>query len=216
MLELREYTKEELVAILKCSTNKTSNITTNLYRMGYRYETNGKKGKNYRIIITALPQSKDKFKRICVDQLGIPAQSDFYILKHFFYYFFCDDDFRKLNDSQMAEVMAAEDKSVTRQTIGKWKSFLEGKELFYKSATEYTYFVTFADKTILEITKEEYKAAWNKYWEVKRLTGNATAAFSEMRKVNGGSVSSAPKIEENGFYSELIDALVEAIESEEK
>lgn len=215
MLELRDYTKEELVAIFKI--DKMSNIRVNLDRMGYKHETNGKKGKNFRLTITALPPAQDRFKRICIDKLGIPAQSDFFILRNFFYYFFCDEDFRRLTDSQMVEVLAAEGKMVTRQTISKWKNFLEEKQLIYKSSTEYVYFVTFADKTTMEITKEEYKLAWDRYWNIKRLAGNSVVAWSEMRRVHGGAVSRAPKIEENGFYSELIDTLVEAIEeSEEK
>jgi hypothetical protein len=205
MLELRDYTKEELVAIY--GTDKVCNITRSMERAGYKYVTNGKKGKNYRLTITALPHSS--FKELCVSRLGIPAQSDFYILRNLFYYIFCDEEL-SLTDSALEQKLGT-----TRQTIRKWIDFFIEKGLLVEHGREYSYYVAI-DKDCIEISREEYLQAWRKYWEVKQETGNSDIAFAAMIKVNGGIVSRAPKREENGFYSELIDALVEAIEREER
>lgn len=208
MLELREYTKEELAPILGCKPDKACNITRSLDRMGYKYEPNKKKGKNYRILITALPHNT--FKELCVTKLGIPAQSDFYILRNLFYYIFCDEEL-SLTDSALEQKLGT-----TRQTIRKWIDFFIEKELLVEHYREYNYYIAI-DKDYIEITREEYLKIWARYWEVKQQAyGNADVAIADMVKNNGGIATKAPKREENGFYSELIDALVEAIESEEK
>lgn len=208
MLELREYTKEELAPILNCKPDKACNITRSLDRMGYKYEPNGKKGKNYRILITALPHNT--FKELCVTKLGIPAQSDFYILRNLFYYIFCDEEL-SLTDSALEEKLGT-----TRQTIRKWIDFFKEKGLLVEHCRDYNYYVAI-DKDYIEISREEYLKAWNEYWKVKQQTGgNTDAAFAAIIKTCGGVLAKAPKREENAFYKELIDALVEAIESEEK
>ena len=207
------YTKQELVDMFH--TDKMCNIKRSVESMGYKWDSNNKRGNNFRVTITAI--TIDKFKEICTNKLGIPAQSDFRILKHFFYQYFCDEEFQQLPITEMERILNEDDKTITRQTIAKWIKLFEEKNLIYKSNMDYTYYVTLTldDRTSTEeITREEYTRAWKRYWEVKKQFGYKVA-FVEMCKVNGGKVSKKPKILENGFYSELIDALVEAIESED-
>jgi len=197
-----------LAPILNCKPDKACNITRSLDRAGYKYEPNGKKGKNYRILITALPHSS--FKELCVSRLGIPAQSDFYILRNLFYYIFCDEEL-SLTDSALEQKLGT-----TRQTIRKWIDFFKERGLLVEHCREYNYYVAI-DKDYIEITREEYLKIWARYWEVKQQAcGNADIAIADMVKNNGGIATKAPKREENAFYKELINALVEAIESEEK
>lgn len=199
----RTYARQELIDMFH--TERLDSIKRSLKRMNIEYETSGS-GKKFTLTVTAAP---DAFKTICVNELGIPAQSDFYILRNLFYYIFCDEEL-SLTDSALETKLGT-----TRQTIRKWIEFFKDKGLLVENAGEYSYYVAI-DKDYVEITKEEYLTAWNRYWEVKQETGNPDIAFAAMIQVNGGVVSRAPKREENGFYTELIDALVEAIESEEK
>lgn len=217
MLELREYTKEEIMSICGFTDKKASNIITRLERMGYRCESNGKKGKNYRLTITAIPQ--DRFKDLCVSKLGIPAQSDFRILKTFFYRFFCDDEFQQLPFEEMERELEKDGKQLNRHIISKWANYFISKGWVNESTAEYSYYCTVKTAegvSAMTITKEEYIAAWKRFGEVMKETKFRQLAWEEMRRVNGGVSYKKKKIEENGFYSELIDALVEAIESEEK
>lgn len=211
MLIAGEYTKEELVN--EFNTSRIDSIKRSLTRLGYEYETNGRNGKNLRLTITKAP---NMFKMFCINELGVPAQSDFRILRDFFYYFFCDEEFQQLPVGEMARIMEEEKKAVSRQTIAKWIQFFKDKSIIYESR-EYLYFatvVTDISTESLQITKEEYTRAWQRYWTVKRNSGDAKTAFDEMKKVNGGVVFKKQKIEENGFYSSLIDSLVELLESE--
>lgn len=217
MLELREYTKEEIMSICGFTDKKASNIITRLERMGYRCESNGKKGKNYRLTITAIPG--DRFKDFCVSKLGIPAQSDFRILKTFFCKYFCEPEFQQLPFEDMERELEKEGKNLNRQIISKWVKFFIKKGWVNESNADYTYYCTVRTAegvSAIPITKEEYTAAWKRFGEVMRETKFHQLAWEEMRRVNGGTSYRKKKIEENGFYSELIDALVEAIESEEK
>lgn len=197
------YTRQELIDMF--GTERLDSIKRSLKRMNIEYESSGS-GKKFTLTVTSAPNA---FKNICVNELGIPAQSDFFILRNLFYYIFCDEEL-SLTDSALEQKLGT-----TRQTIRKWIDVFKEKGLLVEHCREYTYYVAI-DKDYIEITKEEYLEAWRKYWEVKQQTGNPDVAFAAMIKMHGGVVSRAPKREENGFYSELIDALVEAIESEEK
>ena len=81
MLELRNYTKEQIREILNIRSTKTSNITDILNRAGYKYITSGR-GENYRITITDLPgESIIDFAK---KYLGISARSKEQLI-HFLY-----------------------------------------------------------------------------------------------------------------------------------
>lgn len=204
------YTKQDLVDVFH--TDRMDSIKRSLDRAGYKYETNKKNGKNLRLTITAIPG--DPFKTFCVDKLGIPAQSDFRILKTFFYYFFCDEEFQQLPDEEAVRVLEDMNKKMCRQTIAKWRKFLLDKNIVVESNCEYMYFVSFTIEGIVyteKITRELYLAAIKEYWDVKKSGGSWDECSAAMRKVSGGKVFKKAKIEENGFYNELIDALVKTM-----
>ena len=212
MLKMATYTKDDLVK--EFNTDKMCNITRSLTTMGYEFETNGKRGKNYRLTITKAP---NMFKVFCTSELGIPAQSDFRLLRNFFYYFFCDEEFQQLPIEEMVRIMESEGKKVSRQTISKWIQFLKNKDIITEGQ-EYLYFTTVKtdiSTESLRITREEYLAAWKAYWDVINNGGMYHEALNAMYKVNGGATFKKPIIEENGFYSDLIDSLVELLDEEE-
>lgn len=211
MLKKTTYTKQELVDIFHSS--KMCNITRTLDSLGYEYKTNGRKGDNYRLTITKTP---DAFKAFCVEELGIPQQSDFRLLKNFFYYFFCDEDFAQLPITEMERILKSDGLAPSRQTLTKWIQFLKEKNIIHKS-NEYNYFATVSSEISTEsvqISKELYLKAWEAYWSTKRKGGSYEEACAALIKVNGGRISKKPKIEVNGFYSKLIDTLVETLEME--
>lgn len=55
MLELKEYTKEEVAKEFNIKADKAVNITRKLAQQGYSFQTSGR-GQTYRILITAKPQ----------------------------------------------------------------------------------------------------------------------------------------------------------------
>lgn len=207
MLEKREYTKEELTNIF--GTDKTCNITRKIESLGYKYETNKKKGKNYRLIITATPENS--FKEMCIKELGITAQTDFRVFGEFFYLFFGDEEFQQLPYVDMEKEMKKCGISITRQTIAKWVDRFKQKDLINES-NEYIYYSSSKTLGTIEITKEEYLNAWKTYWFYRYQGYEYNFCYCEMCNKIGGAPIKKAKIEENGFYTMLINKLFEELE----
>lgn len=218
MLKITTYTRQDLESIF--NTDRLDSIKRSLERLGYEFTTNGKRGNNLRLTITKTP---DAFKMFCINELGISAQADFNILRNFFYYFFCDEEFQQLPVGEMERVMSRDGKGVSRQTISKWIKFLRNKGIIYINEAECLYYVSFTigdETTVEEITQEQYKLAWRKYWNVRNAGGEWAQAYNAMCKVNGGTVFKKPLIEENVFHTDLIDDLIavllDSLEKERK
>ena len=193
------------------NTDRLDSIKRSLERLGYEFTTNGKRGNNFRLTITKTP---DAFKMFCINELGISAQSDFTILRNFFYYFFCDEEFQQLPVVEMERVMSREGKGTTRQTISKWIKFLESKDIIYINKDECIYYVSFTigdQAYVEEIEQKQYREAWRRYWNIRKAGGEWAQAYNAMCKVNGGTVFKKPLIEENAFYTSLTDDLISVL-----
>ena len=215
MLNITTYSRQDLIELF--NTDRLDNIKRSLSRLGYEYTTSGR-GKELKVTITQTPNA---FKMFCINELGIPPQSDFVLLRTFFYYFFCDDEFKQLPIAQMAKVLEQEGQPICRQTISKWIEYLSQKEIINISTDNYKYYVSFStglNNYVEEIGQEEYKKAWRKYWSVRNGGGTYAEAFNAMCRVNGGTVFKKPQIEENAFYAStinnLIDLLIDSLDGE--
>lgn len=58
MISAGTYTKQEIAKELDISTDRADNLIRKLKQLGYKVSTNGKRGKNYRIIISPSPQTQ--------------------------------------------------------------------------------------------------------------------------------------------------------------
>ena len=158
------------------------------------------------------------FKMFCVNELDIPAQSDFEILKNFFYYFFCDDEFQQLPVAEMERRMKADGKPITRQTIQKWIKYLDNKDIINVNG-DFIYYVTFKidDKFHTEeIPKERYNEAWKRYWAKRKEGCQWHECYNAMCRVNGGKVFKKRIVENNAFYGDLLDNLIDILIKEIK
>lgn len=111
MLELRTYTKAELVEIF--GTKDRQGLTRKLQRYGIKYRTSGR-GENLTFTIT---ETADPFKIFCIDELGYDGRTDFVKLRNFLYCFLNDDEFRAMPDEVKAKRMDKAGKYICRQTI---------------------------------------------------------------------------------------------------
>lgn len=208
MLKITTYSRQDLMEIF--NTDRIDSIKRSLTRLGYGYYTEGRAA-DLKITITQIP---DAFKMYCINELGIPPQSDFLLLRNFFYYFFCDEEFALLSANKMAEKMKEEGKPICRQTINKWIDFLQKKGLLHVSKCDYVYCVSFSTgvrEYTEEITKEQYLAAWAIYWNIRNKGGTYEEAFKAMCALHGGTVYKKPKIDQNAFYKQKIDNLIDII-----
>jgi hypothetical protein len=212
MLELRTYTKDEIVGIL--GTKDREGIKRKLDGYGVEYTIEG--WGNYTLTITAI---NDPFRLFCITTLGIPAQADFDKLKILYYHLFCCPEFA----AQPYEVMASklrEEGEVdppSSKTIGKWVAFLGKIDLVAFDKGDCTYYAIQKRKDgariCNEITKEVYCAGWHIYWEYKAREGTEMAYY-RMHNYVGGHPCRRPKMMPNAIYQNEIRHLIDLLEDE--
>ena len=205
MLELRDYTRSELIEIYK--TNRLDAIKKKIKGKGYEYVDKGN-GKNYIMTITNLPDQENMFKDYCVNTLKFAPQTDFKLLRAFLYNLIFDDTFKDLQFNEMVERLADQNITITTQTISKY--FNKIKELGWidyisLSADDYIYYVyDYTLKHNRYITAEEYNEAWRNYWKQVRVDKDKPypfeAAYNAMLKEYNGKPKKRMKPLINGFY----------------
>ncbi len=209
MLELRTYTRQELIELFE--TERIDSIKNKLNRQGYTYATSGR-GQDYTLTITALPP---RFRNYCIDVLGFAPQTDFERLKHFLYMFFFDKEFQQLPLTTMSHLLN-ETIYVSRQTLGNWINKLIDKGIIHKSNVEFNYFAFGKDQegndVTLPITKEIYVKAWNEYWKGNEYS--YCEALSRMRTVVTGTPHKYGVICENAFYLDTVNELKDILRKE--
>lgn len=212
MLELKTYTKDEIVSIL--GTEDRQGIKRKLDGYGVEYIIDG--WKNYTLTITAI---NDPFRLFCITTLGIPAQADFQKLKILYYYLFCCPEFA----TQPYEVMASKLKEEgeadppSSKTIGKWVAHLGTIDFVAFDRDDCVYYAIQKGKDGLrackEITREVYCAGWHIYWTYKPGEGTE-AAYYRMFNYVGGHPCRRPKMKNNAIYQDEIEQLINILEDE--
>lgn len=205
MLELRDYTKAEISAILK--TNSKQGITRKLARWGVRFTEKGR-GNNLVITVTEI---SNPFKVYCITELDFDAGCDFQKVRNVFYYFFNDDEFMAMPDEVKAHRLKEMNKKVTRQSIANYIAKLDAKNLIDRNTKEYIYY--FAYKKKQRITDhDEYCSAWKDYWSDIDEGMNASEARWDVICKYGGMPRKQPIPQINGIYLEEINYLCDLIQ----
>lgn len=205
MLDLREYTRQELIELFH--TERLDSIKAKLKRQGYSYTTNGR-GKTFTLTITEQPL---RFRNFCMEQLHFAPQTDFKRLKRFLYQFMFDEEFRQLPNVGMKEAIP-HDTYVSEQTISRWITQLYKENIIGYGDYIYYAIVRNNEEYCREITKEEYTEAWRIYWEYNEF--GYTLALNTMCHSIGGYPYKKEKIIFNAFESERIKQLEKILREE--
>lgn len=211
MIELREYSRFEMAAILK--TNNKQNMTRKLERWGITYTTKGR-GSKLKFTITDIA---DPFKVYCITELGLPAGTDFRLFRDFCYYFFNDEEFMAMPDEVKEHRLDANSKHISRQTIANYTAKLAERNLITRHSGEYIYY--FAYRNTQRITdREEYLEAWHDYWKDIDAGCFSIEAICHMRAKYGGVARKQEKPLVNAIYlneiSTICDLIQESIEKD--
>lgn len=211
MLELRAYTKAELVNIF--GTQDRLGLTRKLQRYGIKFQTAGR-GENLTFTIT---ETADPFKVFCIDELGYDGRTDFVKLRNFLYCFLNDDEFRAMPDEVKAKRMKEDGKPMCRQTIAGYISKLDAQNLIDRNSGEYIYYFAYKDTQRIA-TRQEYSAAWKVYWDAVNDGTPSRDAIWLMRFNHGGVARKQAIPQINGIFLEklnrLNDAVCQSIENE--
>ena len=204
MLELRTYTKAELVEIF--GTKDRQGLTRKLQRYGIKYKPNGR-GESMTFTIT---ETADPFKVFCIDELGYDGRTDFVKLRNFLYCFLNDDEFRAMPDEVKANRMKEAQKPMCRQTIAGYIAKLDAQNLIDHNSGEYIYYFAYKDKQRIA-TRQEYSEAWKQYWQDKADGADSMTAISFMRFQYGGVARKQAIPQINGIFLEKLNRLNEAV-----
>lgn len=204
MLELKTYTKTEMVEILGTTDNQ--GIKRKLNGYGVEYTTEGR-GKNITFTVTKI---KDKFKLFCITELKFDANTDFDRLLYFMYLFWNYEDLRSMPYDVLVKALSDKNKYVSRQTISNWIEKLEDAGYIWISAFDFRYFCV-RDKCRKEITKEEYSRGWKAFWNTFKKTEDRKAAYCAMYEEVGGYLFKNPIAEINAFYQSKIEMLIDIV-----
>lgn len=211
MLELRTYTKAELVEIF--GTQDRQGLKRKLNRYGIKYQTAGR-GQNLTFTIT---ETADPFKVFCIDELGYDGRTDFVKLRNFLYCFLNDDEFRAMPDEVKERRMKEAGKPMCRQTIAGYIAKLDAQNLIDRNSGEYIYYFAYKDKQRIA-TRQEYSEAWKQYWQDKADGADSMTAIWFMRFKHGGVARKQAMPQINGIFLEklnrLNDAVCQSIENE--
>lgn len=204
MLELRDYSKAELVEIF--GTEDTQGLKRKLQRYGIKFQTTGR-GRTLTFTIT---ETADPFKVFCIDELGYDGRTDFVKLRNFLYCFLNDDEFRAMPDEVKEHRMKEEGKPMCRQTIAGYIAKLDAQNLIDRNSGEYIYYFAYKDTQRIA-TRQEYSEAWKEYWEAKAGGANSMEAIGFMRFLHGGVARKQAIPQINGIFLEKLNRLNTAI-----
>lgn len=204
MLELRTYTKAELVEIF--GTKDRLGLTRKLQRYGIKYQTAGR-GQSLTFTIT---ETTDPFKVFCIDELGYDGRTDFVKLRNFLYCFLNDDEFRAMPDEVKEHRMKEAGKTMCRQTIAGYIAKLNAQNLIDCNSGEYIYYFAYKDTQRIA-TRQEYSEAWKQYWQDKADGADSMTAISFMRFKYGGVARKQAIPQINGIFLEKLNRLNEAV-----
>ena len=212
MLEIKEYTRSELIELYK--TSRIDAIRNKIQREGYKFTENGW-GKKYTMTITNLPDQDLVFRDYCINELNFAPQTDFKLLKVFLYNFIFDDTFKDLQFNEMVKRLAEQNIRIAAQTVSRYFNHLKNLgwiDYLALSADDYIYYIyDLKDRRNKYITAELYKEAWKEYWKQverdKNKPDRFQAAEQNMYLKYNGKPKKRMKPTINGFYANQIRKL---------
>lgn len=159
----------------------------------------------------------DPFKIYAITEMGCDANTDFRKLRNFYYYFFNDEDFRNLPDEMKEQRMREDGKDVSRQTIKKYgRRLVQMEYIAYLGGQDCVYYFAYKERR-REATHEEYRKAWQEYWQDK-ANMSSQQAIRLMVIHYDGIAKKQPRPTLNGIYGREIDYMLslitESIENE--
>lgn len=209
MLDLKEYTYNEISAYL--GSNGVQAINRKLNNYGVKYKQVGR-GRNSRYTITEI---SDPFKVFSICDMGVPAQTDWKKFRNFMYVLLCADDFGWRPNEMKEEYLRKIGMGISRQTIANYIKRLENYGIVGQpSETDCVYYKVYKEygvqKHIL-ITKKEYGMAWSVYFQCKANGYDTGAAYNCMYNKIGGVPRKSYGVNICPFYNELVDWIITII-----
>ena len=205
MLEQREYTIAEIGSQLGTATRQGIKRKLERYEVSFRITGRGEN------TIFTINEIKNEFKLFCIIELNFSAETDFYKLQYFLYYFFNDDDFRAMPDERKAVWIDGNNHHVSRPTIASYTQKLERENMILRDSGNYTYYFALKEHQRF-VDKEEYSQAWREYWANREAGADSHEAIATMIADYGGVARKQAIPEINGIYNKKIEDMLSLIQ----
>ena len=212
MLEIRDYTRQELIAIY--NTDRIDAIKKRLSRQGYTFSAKGR-GNNLIISITSLPVGNDAFKQYCIEELGFSKQTNFDKLKVFLKNCLTNNNFISLQYNEMREELEKQGITIAEETIANYCKVLNKLDWFSYSYFDCVYYVY--DTSIKHnkyIDKKEYCEMYNNYWNSVKQDKSFVKAEIEIKAKYGSKPKKRLKPVLCGFYYKQYDTILKLIDED--
>lgn len=160
--EQRTYTRAELQEIFK--SDDTDVYRKALKRMGYIIESGGKM-QNYWIKIIGLPEPPSEFEKFAKREFSSGPQTNFKAMEAHLFLLFYEPEYQFLPSNHQAKYLERNyNIEVTDQSLRNWQNLLIERNWIAKDKEKIKYFLCRKGVPPREITEEEYKKAWHKYF----------------------------------------------------
>lgn len=209
MLELRDYSFDELSAYLHTADNQGTQRKLKNYGVSFTVKGEGRKA------IYTIQEITQPIKIFAIFDVGVPPQTDMIKFTYFLYEMLCDEAFSGMGAEMMEEYLRSKPTPISRQTISKYLKYISATGIMDISDTDFVYYRVYKRygvQTHETVSKEEYSKAWRLYWQLKDEKGyGSSAAFQAMYNDFGGVPRKHGVIEKNGIYNDLIEWLTEEL-----
>lgn len=210
-LELRTYTRAELKEIFH--TDRTDSIKRSLTRAGYAFKSGGR-GKGYWIEITALPSPPTPFEVFARREFDCGPQTDFKAMETHFFLLFYEPEYQFLPSNHQAKYLGENYQlTVSDHSLRNWQRFLIDKNWIAKDKSKVKYFLCRKGKPPYEITEEEYKKAWHKYFSLCQKGIDRSTALHIIYDSYGGMPRKQVGFSENALTQEKLQELRNILEN---
>lgn len=201
MLEIRDYTKNELSELL--GTKDKQGIDRKLQGYGVEFTSDGR-GENriYTIKNILFP-----FKVFSITELGFNANTDFIKLRNFYNHFFNDEVFMTMPDEVKETMTKQEGYHLSRQTIATYTRRLETNNMIHRNTTEFMYYFAYKREQRF-VERAEYTQAWREYWKDIERNMYSYEAISNMIENYGGVARKQAVPERNILLNDKIEYML--------
>ena len=201
MLELRDYTKNEISGIL--GTRDKQGIDRKLQRYGVDFTSTGR-GENR---VYTIKNIHFPFKVFCITEMGFEANCDFDKVKYFYNHFFNDEHFMTMPDEVKERMTKQEGYHLSRQTIATYTRRLVLNNMIHKDTTNFIYYFAYKRKQRF-VERAEYTQAWREYWKDIERNMYSYEAISNMIENYGGVARKQAIPERNILLNEKIEYML--------
>lgn len=201
MLEIRDYTKDEISELL--GTKDKQGIDRKLQGYGVEFTSDGR-GENriYTIKNILFP-----FKVFSITELGFNANTDFIKLRNFYNHFFNDEVFMTMPDEVKETMTKQEGYHLSRQTIATYTRRLETNNMIHRNTTEFMYYFAYKREQRF-VERAEYTEAWREYWKDIERNMYSYEAISNMIENYGGVARKQAIPERNILLNDKIEYML--------